>query len=60
MIHDSTKEAFMSSSIGIWLDRSNAVIISLASGKSETITLSSDIQKARHPPKTNLSMRLTE
>jgi hypothetical protein len=37
----------MLSNIGIWLDRSRAVIINLTSGRNET--LSSGIEKARHP-----------
>jgi hypothetical protein len=39
----------MSLNIGIWLDRSRAVIVRLADKKMETVTLSSEMEKARHP-----------
>jgi stalled ribosome rescue protein Dom34 len=39
----------MSTNVGIWLDRSNAIIIRMDDKKSDTITLSSDIETARHP-----------
>lgn len=39
----------MTSKIGIWLDRSRAIIVSINDKKCEMLTLSSDIDDARHP-----------
>jgi hypothetical protein len=35
--------------VGVWLDRSKAVIVSVNEIGSETVTLTSDIEAARHP-----------
>jgi hypothetical protein len=42
-------EAFMSTLIGIWVDRSKAIIIRVNDKKCDTLTLLSDIENARHP-----------
>jgi hypothetical protein len=39
----------MPSKIGIWLDRSKAIVIRISDKKTDMYTLSSDIDDARHP-----------
>jgi hypothetical protein len=43
------KEASMAANIGIWLDRSNAMIVRIEGTKCDIETISSDVEIARHP-----------
>ncbi|HBC86461.1 MAG TPA: hypothetical protein DCZ94_05860 [Lentisphaeria bacterium] len=39
----------MAQQVGIWLDRSNAIVVSIVNGVAKTDTIDSDIAETRHP-----------
>jgi stalled ribosome rescue protein Dom34 len=43
------KEKLMSTKIGVWLDRSKAIILQFEDNKCDVVTLNSNIESARHP-----------